>query len=120
MSNDIPAVTTAVTINSGEEYKLYVTVGFYSDHKPRRVELTLANQPILNSFIKIIARLISRLMKNKIPIEEICKDLQFHRDDTCGYTDYKEVRNCLSIGDMVGKMLPVMADEYKTKQKEMV
>jgi hypothetical protein len=120
MSNDIPGLTKAITINSTEEYRLYITVGFYANHDPRRVEITLANQPLLNSFIKIIGRLISRLMKHKIPLDEICKDLVFHRDDSAGFTDVESVRNCMSIGDMVGKMLPVIADEYKTKQKEQV
>ena len=97
--------STTCKVHIGKEV-VYFTLALDNEGQPNELlHIKYPGDKLVQSLLSCIGRLVTTLLKLGVPVETVAKELEWQRDETGGYTDHPEIKNCNSIVDFIGKWI---------------
>ena len=101
-----------------DQYKGYITVGFYDDGRPGEVFVKIAKHgSTISGLLDTIAVLTSMALQHGVPVESLAKKLEYARFEPSGLPKNPELKEVNSIVDYVFRWLGMQfSDSHRAEQ----
>jgi ribonucleoside-diphosphate reductase alpha chain len=100
------------------DHKGYITVGFYEDHRPGEIFVTMSKEgSTVRGLMDTVATLVSICLQYGVPLEDLVRKFEYVKFEPNGITDTDGIRFAHSIVDYIfrwlhRKFLPARDDEH--------
>ncbi len=104
-----PSVThkTVITDQQGQEWSLFITLGFYEDGTPAEVFFRVGKAgSTMSGLLDTIGILVSYALQYGVPLQDLCDKMQQATFEPAGSTTNEDIKTCNSLIDYAFTWLP--------------